>query len=504
MADSFQLKAILSAVDKMSPVLKQMQGTAKVTKKYLADVGNAAKTLTGKIGLPVTALSGLLTGFGIGAIKKAMEGYAESGEEAYKGSLKTGLAVEQWQRLKYVFEQSGVSVEAMEASMGQLNKRLGMIAGGKGKDLIGLFTKLHITLRDKVTGQMRSAGDMLPELADAFARNTNPVTRARMGFALFGKQWAEVVPLLVEGSDGIEQLTKRFAKLKGVMSLEDARAAKDWGDLMSDLGVVVKGFQNTVAKELVPVLSPVVDELILWAGANKKLVAGEVKKFVKGLVEGLRQFDWKGLADGAQAVFGALAKVVDYMGGVRNAVIALALYMNAGAIMAFINLGGAVFRAAMAIGPLFGWLQKLAWLMAANPWTVAIGALALGAVYVYTHWDKVRKWFSDFFDWSGRKWGSFTGWIRDSVAAAREFLHLSGGGGGGVFDGNGASGSWGNESVVRRPSVVSPQMPARVNGEIRVRFDDAPPGMRITQTSAQSGVSLNPDVGYRSLGTGSW
>jgi hypothetical protein len=499
MADQFQLKAILSAVDKVSPVLKQMQITAKGTKKYLADLGNAAKGLSGKIGLPITALSGLLTGFGIGAIRKAMDGYAESGEEIYKGSLKAGLAVEQYQRLKYVFEQSGVSVESMEMSLGKLNKGIGMAAAGKGKDLLGLFGKLHISLRDKVTGELRNAGDMLPEVADAFSRNKNPVTQARMGFALFGKQWAEVVPMLVEGHDGIDQLTKRFGKLKGVMSTDDAKGAKDWGDLMADVAVVQKGFSNTIAKELVPVLSPLINDLILWAGANKKVVAGEVKSFVRDLVAGLRQFDWKGMVDGARALGSGLAWLVNSVGGVRNAVIGLAFYMNMGAIAAFFDLTGAAYRMVKALRPLWSWLYKIGWLLAANPWVAAISALALGAVYVYAHWDKVRAWFSSFFDWVGQKWDAFTGWIRDAVAAARSFLSLSGGGGG-ANAGHGTSGGWGNDAFVARPSLTMPSAPARVNGEIRVRFDDAPPGMRVVQTSSPSGVSLNPDVGYRTMG----
>lgn len=497
MADQFQLKAILSAVDRMSPVLKRMQTTAKSTRKYLADLGNSASNLSGRVGLPLTALSGLLTGFGVGAIKKAMTGYAESGEEAYKGSLKTGLAVEQWQRLKYVFEQSGVSVEAMEASMGQLNKRLGLVASGKGKDLVGLFTKLHITLRDKVTGEMRSAGDILPQVADAFARNTNPVTRARMGFALFGKQWAEVVPLLVEGSAGIEQLTKRFGRLKGVMSEADARAAKDWGDLMGDVGVVVKGFSNTIAKELVPVLSPVVDGLIMWAAENKKLIASEVKVFVRDLVNGLRQFDWVSLANGVRSFGSSLAWLVDKVGGAQNALIGLVVVMNLQALAAAVSLASSIWRAGSAllgfaltaIAPVAP-LQSLSTAMLAANVSGAkligtmgkVGALAGVAGAAFAGWE-VGGWLNNnavnplVKALTGDKDQTLGGWIYDVTHGA--------------------------DAGAKAP-LVTPTPSSRVNGEIRVSFDNAPPGMRVVQTTAQGGVSLNPDVGYRSIGAGAF
>lgn len=497
MADSFNLKALLSIKDNMSPALKQLATQAKATRKYLTDIGSAAKSVSGHIGLPITALSGLLTGFGFGAIKKAMDGFSEAGEDAYKGSLRAGLGIEQWQRLKYVFEQSGVEVGSMEMAMGRLNKGIGSAASGKGKDLLGLLRKLHIPLRDN-NGQLRAAADMLPAIADAFVRNENPVVRARMGFALFGKQWAEVVPVLTEGSKGIDALTARFARLKGVMSTEDAKGAKEWGDLMKDLGVVTKGFQNTIAKELVPVLTPVVDDLIMWAAANKKIVAAEVKAFVKDLVASLRGFDWSGLVQGVRDFGSGLKSMVDMVGGTRNALIALVVFMNLNAISSFVSLAGAAYRAAIFLGgPL---LRAVLWLsraMLANPWVAAITALALGAIYVVTHWDKVKEWFSGFFSWIGGKWEKFTGWVRGAADAARDFLGIERGPA--APGAGGATGSWG-DPLPSRPALPIGGGMAKVGGEIRVKFEDAPPGMRVVQTPALGGVSINPDVGYRSLG----
>lgn len=59
--------------------------------------------------------------------------------------------------------------------------------------------------------------------------------------------------------------------------------------------------------------------------------------------------------------------------------------------------------------------------------------------------------------------------------------------------------------AVAQPSPLAKagamQAPARVQGEMRVRFENAPPGMRVDpgQTSAP-GLAFNPDVGYRSMG----
>ncbi len=42
MADSYQLKAILSAVDNISPTLKRLNAMTASTRKHLADLGSAA------------------------------------------------------------------------------------------------------------------------------------------------------------------------------------------------------------------------------------------------------------------------------------------------------------------------------------------------------------------------------------------------------------------------------------------------------------------------------
>lgn len=497
MADSFNLKALLSIKDNMSPALKQLATQAKATRKYLTDLGTAAKAVSGSIGLPVAALSGLLTGFGFGAVKKAMDSYAQTGEDIYKGSLRAGLAVEQYQRLKYVFEQSGVEAGAMEMAMGRLNKGIGAAASGKGKDLVGLLQKLRIPLRG-ANGELRNAADMLPVIADAFVRNENPVVRARMGFALFGKQWAEVVPLLTEGSKGIDALTARFARLKGVMSADDAKGAKDWGDLMQDLGVVTKGFQNTVAKELVPVLSPVVDDLIKWATANKKLVAAEVKGFVKDLVASLSSFDWAGLVQGVRDFGAGLKSMVDMVGGARNALIALVVVMNANALVSLLQLGGAVVRmtaffgglALSATAPILPLQALSASMVSANLASAGflatlgkvgaaiavVGAAAAGFQIGSLLNDNVINPLVERL--TGRKGETLGGWLYDVMNPSPS----------------------GNVSVSDRPALPVGAGVAQTNSKVVVEFKDAPPGMRVVQTSADKGVTINPDVGYRTLG----
>jgi len=170
MADNWQLKAVLSAVDNMSPVLKNIGNVAKTARKYLSDVGGAAGNLSGKIGMPMAAISGILSGFSLVAVKNAVVGFTDMGEAVQKGALKAGMSVEQYQRMKYVAEQSGTSIEAMEGSLSKLNRSMGDAAIGKNEKLASLMSHLGLSLRDS-NGQLRTGVDLLPQLADAFTRS---------------------------------------------------------------------------------------------------------------------------------------------------------------------------------------------------------------------------------------------------------------------------------------------------------------------------------------------
>ena len=515
MADNWQLKAVLSAVDKLSPVLKQVGGVAQNTRKYLSDVASSASALTSKIGLPLSALSGLLGGFSAVAIKNAVVGYTDAGEAIYKGALRAGMSVEEWQRMKYVAEQSGVAIESLEGSTAKLNKQIGDAAAGKNKDLAGLFKKLGISARD-ANGQLRTGIDMLPELADAFSRNKNPVVQARMGMALFGKSWQEMMPLLMEGSDGINQNLERFKKLKGVLSLDDVKGAKELGDKFKDLEMVTKGFQNTIAKELVPVLGPVIEDMVQWGVANKKLISAKVKEVVKDLVGWLKSIDWQKVAQGASDFASGIGTLVGWLGGAKNALIALVVFMNAGAIMAMVEMGGAVLRLIGFLGgPLLGALRAVWAVMMANPIGLLIAAVVGLAMIVYQNWDNIVAYVSSawdrikgvfdvgFFDgiiqvwleaWQGMANG-ILGIIKtilpDSLMPdAMKNFQFS-------FASDRAAGLTGGD----RPSLVNAGQ-VKASGQIEVSFKDAPPGTRVEQAKGGGDVPINTNVGYRSYAMG--
>lgn len=547
MADKFELKAILSAVDKMSPALKGIAQTAKSTRKYLLDVGSSAGKLSTSIGLPFAALSAATAGLSLEGMRETVIGFTEYAEEVKTASLVTGMTTDEIQRMKYVAKQANVSFESLTGGVSKLNKNLAAASTGQAPELTSLLRHLGIATRD-ANGHLRGGAEMLPALAKAFKLNTNPIIQARMGLATFGKEWQEMLPLLMEGSEGITKSYARFNQLKGIISKEDIDAAKEFGDQLSDVGMVTKGFGFTIAKQLIPVLSPLVEDFIQWAAANKKVIASQVKQFVQDLVAGLKSFDWKGFIESVKSMAHGFGTLVDMVGGARNALILFALVMNANAIMATAGMIGAIGRLAFAfgaaavqtyvfgnaallnmirtalmaatilgpvgaIGALFGWfggvaagagglisgafglasaaVRGLGAALMANPLGIIL-AIATAAYLIYKNWDTLKKWFTGFFDWIGEKLGSLLGWITDLVKSVGSLVGLGSGTSLPTASPQGSSSSW-------APMIAGNQ---RVGGAIDINFVNAPGNMRVQQTTSKGPLDLNTNVGYRGYATG--
>ena len=83
MADKFHLKAIISAVDKITPTLKGIQRSVRLTGKTIKDIGRSSSQLLSSIGISSVAMGGGLAF----AVKKVVDVSAEF--EKYRTILET-------------------------------------------------------------------------------------------------------------------------------------------------------------------------------------------------------------------------------------------------------------------------------------------------------------------------------------------------------------------------------------------------------------------------------
>ena len=544
MADNWQLKAVLSAnAESMLKTLNAVNKATKTTRKYLSDVGTGSVNLAQNLALPVAALGSLAAGFSLYGIKQAVTNFAALGDEVADSSVRMGVSISEYQRLKFIASQSGLSVEELGSSVGRLNKNIAQAASGKNQSLASLFAKAGISMRD-VNGELRSGADLLPEVADLFSRNTNAATRANIGNAIFGKSWQSLAPLLEDGSKGIAELTERYKMLGIEIGADPIQKAKEFNDKLVQLNDVTRSYGNIITSKLLPVLAPLLEKTIQWAVANRELITSKVSEFIAQIADNLSKVDWDKVVDGVGEFFSGLGNLVDMLGGAKNALIALVVVMNAGTIVAVgqlitsLVLAGASLGALLwpitaiaaagyliyknwdTLGPtimrivdpliaavkgfvgslgdmfsgLFSAVGNLATLLGpvVLPILKAIGYIIGGSIYIALKLvigtvTTLIEGLTFVFDLVGN--------VANRIAKVLGFAAELGASVGGYFGADStaqaAPGGASNRSLLN-------QSEGRVSGQVNININGLPPGSRVEQVASGGNMPLNLDAGYRS------
>lgn len=495
MAENWQLKAVLSA--NAAGLLKTLDSVNKATKstrKHLADIGSGSVNLAKSLALPVGLLGGLAAGFSVAGVVQAAKNFAVLGDEVAKGSQRIGVSIADYQQLNYVAGQSGVSADELGSSMGRLNKGIAQAAAGKNKELASLFAKAGISMRD-ANGHLRSGADLLPEVADLFARNTNAATQARMGNVIYGKSWQSLAPLLQGGSAGIKELQERYKQLGLEVDASAIKAGEAFGDQLDDLHQVTRSYGNTIMTKLLPAMAPLLEKTIQWAVANRDLITTNVTAFVTDFANAMAKVDWAAVVNGIGSFFNGLKSLVDWLGGAKNALIALVLFMNASSILAFASLTGSVFKFGMSLWGIaftqipvaitaMGGLQAVmgSAALAAGTLLGILGQIALVAGAGWVGW-KIGEFLNDTLINPAVQW--MTG---DKDATL----------GGALYDAFNPD----PMANMNQTSLVKNTNQVKASGAININFANAPQGMRFDQDLMSSDLPINTNVGYRSFATG--
>lgn len=533
MARQAHLQAILSAVDKISPTLRKIQTRVGMMHKTFRDVGSSSRNVLSGIGLPATLGLGALTFGLVGAARAALD-YAGAIQDARDNTGLSGRAVQEYGT---VFEAAGVQQDEFLAATEKLNKGLADAAAGKDKSLLSLLTKLRIPLRN-MRGEIRSVEELLPELSDAFAKNENPAVRTRMAMELFGKSGGRLIAVLAQGGKSLVEARREVQRLGAVLDEEATGRLDDLGDAFGVLHRQVRVQTAAAFAAAAPAILAATKGLQEWIAKNKDLLQQRVAGYIRRLAESLLAWVESGGIErlGAQIerVIDGVAEFIRSVGGMGNVLKALGVLVLIGPVASLFQLGTALVQLGIVLGgPLIAGLASLAAALggvqfvmagmtvslgaltiAALPWIVAIAAIAAGAYLIYRNWDRIGPFFAKLWDGIVDKVQKSVARITELVAQLNPLREVGGAIGGFLADafipdpmqqmqtsGRSAGGGplAGAGPLGRAGALQSPA--ARMQGEMRVRFENAPAGMRVEPGPASPGMAMNVDVGRRNTGS---
>lgn len=311
-------------------------------------------------------------------------------------------------------------------------------------------------------------------------KSLSDVKRTGVMKALFGDdaETLQVVNALIDkgkdGYDQVQQKMNRQANLNSRVQAQLGTLTNLWeamtGTATNGLAAIGGAFSGD-AKNITMWLGELGERFTKFADENPRVIRGAF-----GLAAGLTV-----LKLGFMGVGGAIGIVSRVLSMSPIGMIATGIAMAAGLIISNWDVIGPYFEKLWdTVGPYFetGWgiLKKV------FDWS------PLGLII--NNWGPIVKWFQDMWDKLKPIIEWFTDGASDTVAAANAAQW--GAGGYGAY-GTGVASSGYNPYQIKQGTATQQQ------GTVTVQFENAPPGMKVTDTHA-SGIDVNHDVGYTRIG----
>jgi len=201
--------------------------------------------------------------FALNNLKDSIKQSLDLADSLGKMSQKIGMSVDDLYSLQAAGKLSDVAIEEIGKSVLKLNKNLGEISMGGGKDAENALKNLGISSKD-VNGHIKDSNTVLLEVADRFKDMPNGVAKSTLAMQLFGKSGADMIPLLNGGSEAIKEFN-------GHMDKTTTDAAERFNDSFTRIGLSVDGAKAKLLTSMVPsidTLSGRIENLSVWIANN--------------------------------------------------------------------------------------------------------------------------------------------------------------------------------------------------------------------------------------------
>lgn len=377
----YSLKAILSATDRISPVLKKVDSNIGKVGRSFSSFAKASVSLASKIALPLTALGGV-EGF---SLKAAVDKFTSLGDSIDKASKRAGVGVESLQKLRYAAGLGGMSADQMDKALSKLTDNMGKAARGENKNLAAIFKRLGISLKDS-KGQIRDAADVMRNLAQAVKNNESPTVRMRILTAAFGEELAKrMIPVLEGGAKSLDDMGEQASKLGLVMDQDMVAKSAHLTDTLSTFSQVVDGVSAQVGAALAPTIEGIVSRMQDWLVANKDLIAQRLDGLFDKVSKAIAEVDFEKVVDGVFDFIDGVMEFVDSVGGWENIIKGFGALLGVSLVGNLLSVGKELYGVGAAVTAAFG------------PWGLLAGAAIGAGIVIWKNWDDILAKFNASF-----------------------------------------------------------------------------------------------------------
>jgi hypothetical protein len=167
---------------------------------------------------------------------------------------KVGLPVDELSRFGVAASMSGASIDSLSAGLSKLSKNMLEVSKGEGEEARRLFAALGIAVTD-ANGALRSAGDVMSDIAGKFALSADGVGKTATALVLLGRGGNDLIPLLNSGKAGLKEMTEAAERMGLVVSTDTIAATKQFAEHLKVLTLAKQGYINLVLEGVLPALA---------------------------------------------------------------------------------------------------------------------------------------------------------------------------------------------------------------------------------------------------------
>lgn len=245
--------------------------------KQLEKISGSASSIDQRFAKVGATLKGVFAVGAIVASAKAISSevlrISESFDQMGKAAQKIGIGAEQLSALKFAAGQSGVSFEALTTGVKKLAVGISDI-GNASSETSSLLRQIGVTATD-------TADSALTKVAKKFSEMPDGIEKTAAATKLFGKAGIELIPLLNEGSEGLEKFTKRAEELGLIMKDSTIAQLTLFNDKLDEIAKAAEGVKIKILEGLAPALAGIAQTVAdattvsdAWVEVGRKL--GEV------------------------------------------------------------------------------------------------------------------------------------------------------------------------------------------------------------------------------------
>ena len=183
-------------------------------------------------------------------------------------SRSTGIAIEELSAMSHVARETDADFGTAEYGLQRLNREIAA-AVTEGEEASSAFGDMGIALRDQVTGEARGTLEVLGDIADQVANASNEFEQTAIATEFFGNRIGQdLLPMLQEGSEGIEELIEEADRLGFTIDEQMGRQAQEFQRNMRRVQNSLAGVTRNIAGQALPAVN---DMLHVWEGLTDSM-----------------------------------------------------------------------------------------------------------------------------------------------------------------------------------------------------------------------------------------